>query len=209
MKSLSTLCRVVMPAVAVTVLGASAAWAKASPAQRTEALVAAFMEVKSSEDGDLSASDKAHNKKAFAALDAFFDYDTMTASTIAPHRKKFSDDQAAKFEGRLRELIRMVAYPDSGAFLREAKRKLGKTKDKGGNAEVTMNLFVEKEDLEMDVTFIWKDGSDWKLIDVAFDGARLTKDYQNQFGRIIGKGGVEDLLKKIEKRYTKELSERQ
>ena len=42
------------------------------------------------------------------------------------------------------------------------------------------------------------------VVDVAFDGAPLTKEYQNQLGRVIDKDGVAVLLRKVEKRRSEE-----
>jgi ABC-type transporter MlaC component len=43
------------------------------------------------------------------------------------------------------------------------------------------------------------DGS-LRIYDVAFDGDSLVQDYKNQMTRIIDKGGVKDLLAKVDKR---------
>ena len=66
-----------------------------------------------------------------------------------------------------------------------------------------------KEDFEITVTFHWMDsGSDWRIVDVSFDGASLVKDYQNQFGRIIDKEGAKGLLKRMVDRLQEEESKR-
>ena len=66
-----------------------------------------------------------------------------------------------------------------------------------------------KEDFEITVTFHWMDsGSDWRIVDVSFDGASLVKDYRNQFGRIIDKEGAKGLLKRMVDRLQEEESKR-
>jgi len=186
---------------------ASAAHAKKNPGQRTAALVAAFMKVKAlPEDGsELSTADKASNKKAFATLDTYFDFDAMGAEIIRPHKEKYNKSQTAHLKDTFRQLIRLVAYPRSGAFLKSAKRTPKKWSEKGKRGFGPLYLEVEEDDIEMDVVFIWEGQKEWLLMDVSFDGAKLSIDYQNQFGRIIGKVGVDGLLKKLDKRLKKEL----
>ena len=57
----------------------------------------------------------------------------------------------------------------------------------------------------MSVTFYWRDDGAWRLVDVAFDGAPLAKDYQNQVGRVIEEKGAAGLLRKLRKRLKQEL----
>ncbi len=180
--------------------------AKADPKARTVALLAAFKQVvPTPEDGSaLSAADKAKNKKAFAALDTFFDFETMTSIPLKPHHKKFSSAQEKNFKHTFAGLIRLVAYPDAGSFLQRSENTIGNARVKGNTAEVDMDVSLEEEDLEMKVTFYWQKSGEWKLVDTGFDGARLSKDYSNQFGRIIAKSGVDGLIAKLNKRLKKE-----
>ena len=74
----------------------------------------------------------------------------------------------------------------------------------GAGATVPMFITVEEDDLEMDTVFFWIiSKGKWTLWDVSFDGSALTKDYQNQFGRIIKKDGVKGLLGKLVKKLEK------
>ena len=105
----------------------------------------------------------------------------------------------------LEELIRMVAYPDSGAFLNEAKITIGAAKINGNKADVEMEALLEEEDFETIATYHWhKVKKQWKLFDVSFDGDSLIKDYQNQFGGIIKEKGVKGLVDLLNKRHAKE-----
>jgi ABC-type transporter MlaC component len=118
---------------------------------------------------------------------------------MEPHREKFSTEQLERSQAVFRQLIRIIAYPDSGEFFREARYSLKKPVIKGNHADVEMNGELVEEDFEIVVTFHWMDtGSHWRIVDVSFDGASLVKDYQNQFGRIIDKEGTQGLLKRME-----------
>ncbi len=193
-----------LTAVLVTLLAfGAAAQAQKSPSERTKALVAAFKKVKEPpENGSLSAADKTANDAVFKELDGFFDYATLTSEPLVAHKDKFKGDQYQKTLTMFEELIRRVAYPNAGAFLREAEFTI-----KDGKAALTseMHATLKKEDFETNVIFHWKDvGGTLKLVDVSFDGASLVKDYRAQFGKIIEKDGSDGLVKKLSTRLDKE-----
>lgn len=189
----------------LVLLAFSSASAADDPKARTDALLKAFTKVKPlpGDGSKLTDADKASNRKAFSELDEFFHYETFTKECLGPHASKLSAEQRAKFDSVFKELIQRIAYPDSGAFLETSKNKLNPAKINGADATVVLDVQVPAEDLEMKTTFHWKNLGGWKIVDVAFDGASLVKDYQNQFGRIITKDGVDGLLKKLDKRLQK------
>ena len=129
------------------------------------------------------------------------DFETLTTRPIEPRADKFSPKQKAEFTAKFRELIRGIAYPDSGGFFRDAKMKVGAPVEKGDATVVPVDANVPKDDLRTKLEFHWakKDGA-LKIVDVAFDGDSLIKDYQNQFARIIDKEGVAGLLKKVDEK---------
>jgi ABC-type transporter MlaC component len=173
----------------------------ATPDERTVALVDAFKSVRTAPEGkELSAEDKRANGLAFTVLDGFFNYDTLTQASIKPHVSKFSKPQLARFYTAFEELIRLISYPKSGAFLKDAQVRFGKSVVKSDQkTEVSMSARLPKEDVETRATFTWeKNKGQWYVTDVGFDGASMVKDYQNQFGRILAKEGAEGLLKRLD-----------
>jgi ABC-type transporter MlaC component len=113
---------------------------------------------------------------------------------------KFSKPERADFDKKFKEVIRLVAYPDSGAFFRKAKWKIGSAKDEGDD-KAAVTVEASKDDLDTKVEMKWRvlDGA-LRIYDVAFDGDSLVQDYKNQMTRIIDKGGVKDLIAKVDKR---------
>jgi len=168
--------------------GSSGAAGKPGPKDRTVALVEAFWAVGGAED-----------EAAFRKLDGFFDYDRLTGDSIRPHRAKLSAEQIERYAGVFRELIRLVTYPDSGAFLRKAKLSFGAPRAEGKGVRVELHAELPAEDLELDIAFHWEESAaGWRVVDVSFDGASLVTDYANQFGRIIGKEGAAGLMRRLE-----------
>lgn len=185
---------------------ATSAHAKDDAEARTHQLLEAFKGVHTAPEGsELSDADKDSNETAFKTLDGFFDYDKLSNGPIAPNKKAFTKDQLARFNKMFQELIRRIAYPRSGAFLKQAALTVKKVKVEGKNADVNLHASIAEQDLETDVLFHWADEGEWRVVDVSFDGASVIKDYQNQFTRIIKKEGVEGLLKKVSTRLDQEL----
>jgi ABC-type transporter MlaC component len=162
---------------------------------RTEQMIAAFKKVKPG----VSA---AANASAFNELDSLIDYDTITSRTIEPRAAKFTPAQRAEFQKNFRELIRLIAYPDSGDFFRKARLTFKPPKTEGSQTQVPFLAKSPDEDLETEITLHWNKGADGslRLVDASFDGDSLVRDYQNQFSKIIDKDGVVGLLKRIDQR---------
>jgi ABC-type transporter MlaC component len=167
--------------VAAAMLGGQARAASSPAAERTESFIAAFKKVKSG--------------------DKLMDWDTLTTKPIEPRAAKFSPAQKKEFATKFKDVVRRMAYPDSGAFFREAKLKIGEATEKGGATVVPIDAHVVKDDLRTKIELYWskQDGA-LKLVDVAFDGDSLIKDYQNQFARIIDKEGVSGAMKKVDEK---------
>jgi phospholipid transport system substrate-binding protein len=191
----------------LVVLGiASSAVAKESAVDRTKGLISALKKVKAApEGGTLSAADQKANEAVYKELDGFFNFDRLAGDPLTQHKAKFKGDQLKQTVATFTELIRLISYPRAGTFFRDATYTLKAGKTEGNIALVDMPATIEKEDFKVLSTYTWQDdGQGYKLVDLAFDGASLIKDYQNQFGRIIEKEGVEGLLKKLTARLDKE-----
>ncbi|MDH5547548.1 MAG: ABC transporter substrate-binding protein [Gammaproteobacteria bacterium] len=169
------------------------AWAN-DPKSRTEGFV------------DAMKASKEKDEASYKRIDDFIDYQTITAETVAPHSKKFSSEQMSAFQRDLTALIRIVAYPQSGKFYKEAKYKYREAQMKGKVAVVIQDTYLPSEDLEMEIGYqLAQIDGKWRITDITFDGDSMVKDYQNQFGRIIAKDGVNGLNKRIQDKF-KELN---
>jgi len=162
-----------------------------SPLETTKAFVASMKSVKT--DGVSS----------YPKIDAFINFDHLTTETIRPHLKSFNETQVNTFKPLLQQLIRLVAYPQSGDFYSDSKYTYRKPTVDGDKAYVVMDVIFEKEDLEIELGYFWQKKDDnWLLTDLSFDEDSLVKDYQNQFGRIISKESVDSLNQKLQNKLT-------
>ncbi|MBI5509117.1 MAG: ABC transporter substrate-binding protein [Deltaproteobacteria bacterium] len=177
----------------------------ADPVTRTEALVATFKAVKTKTNAaaPLSDADRKQNGATFALLDDFFDFDRITNDAIGDLKSRFAPDALKQFLANFKDVIRLVAYPNSGAALAKAKLhlKAGPKRDTATQADVDMTLRGDADDSDTRVTFHWEQRQGtWRIYDVSFDGSSLVKDYRNQFGRIVDKDKVEGLTSKVKKK---------
>jgi len=158
----------------------------ADPLKRSQAFVDAFKAISSNDEA------------AFKPIDEYIDFTYLSEQAIQPHRDKFNEDQVKVFKENFKSLIRLIAYPDTGKFFRENKYEYGKVVEKNNMSFVPMNVLVVAEDLDMELGYYWHQvDKQWRLADMSIDGDSLIKDYQNQFGRIINKDSVDELLKKL------------
>lgn len=170
---------------------------------RTAEIITAFKAVERPAEGKpLTPAQAAVNAERFKALDAFFDRDEMLKRALGPHAAKLNPSQRAQFDRDFWWLLRRTAFPDSGAFFTRATHAVKRAAVQGAQVDVTVFASVPADDLETEITMHWA-GEPLRLVDTSFDGASLTKDYQNQFGRILAKQGPAGLIEVLAKRRAK------
>lgn len=165
------------------------------PAARTQEMIAAFKRVPLRS----ANAPKAAVDKAFADLDTFLDFDTLAQEPIRPHLAKLDPVQRATYASKFREVVRLVAYPDSGEFFRKAAVKLGAPKAGKGGTWVELETRLPEDGTDTRLGLLWRPvGGALRIADLTFDGDSLVRDYQNQFGRILDKEGAAGLLKRLD-----------
>lgn len=182
------------PVLLAALLIPAAALAAQQPAEAARQLVAAFEKVK-------TGAPATQNAAAYAELDRMIDFETISSRVIEPRAEKLSAAQKSEFHANFRELIRLIAYPDTGEFFRRAKLAWKPSKSAGAQTIVALDVRVPAEDLETEIALHYEArGKDVKLVDVSFDGDSLVRDYQSQIARIIDKDGARGLLQKLQDR---------
>lgn len=183
------------PKAPVAAVAPATAPAAADPAARTQAMVAAFQKVPTR----ASQAARAVVDKAFADLDGFLDFETLTQEPIRPHLAKFDAAQRAAFATKFREVVRLVAYPDSGEFFRKAKLQFSTPRPGNGGTWVDIAARLPEDGSDTRMGLLWRSvGGTLRIADLTFDGDSLVRDYQNQFGRILDKEGAAGLLKRLD-----------
>jgi phospholipid transport system substrate-binding protein len=168
--------------------------AVADPTARTHALIAAFQKVPVRSGTNAQASER-----AFVVLDGFLDFDALTQEPIRPHAARFDAKQRAEFTNKFREVVRLVAYPDSGEFFRKADIRVSAPREGKGGTWVEFDARSPGDATQTRIGLLWRStAGGWRVADLTFDGDSLVKDYQNQFGRILEKEGAPGLLRRLD-----------
>ncbi len=170
--------------------------------EKTHLLVDILQKVVTPAEGQkISAAQKSANTKIYGQLDALIDFKKLTEGPVAPHRKSLSKKQINTIKALFKDAIRNIAYNKSGSFFDGAELTWGEPLTKGKQTDISLDIFVEEEDLEVSLVFHWaQTGKKLQLFDLSIDDASLVKDYQNQFGKIIKEEGAKALVTKLKKR---------
>jgi phospholipid transport system substrate-binding protein len=179
--------------LAVTLPLVAAAGPDPEAAARSRGLVAAFTRVPEA-PGPVRS-------KAFAELDGYLALEELVSAAVAPRASRFTAAELTRFKQSFREVLRLVAYTESGAFFRKAALTWAEPRVEGSATAVQARVVVAAEDLRTDLEFRWQRiGGALKVVDVVFEGDSLLKDYQNQFARIIDKSGPAGLQRAVDER---------
>ncbi len=168
--------------------------------RRTQSVLVAFMKV-NAERGKFVEKGKAANEQVYAELDDHFDFGALTSKALEPLGARLNPDEQVKVKARIRELIRLTAYPTLGDFFSRAQRSLLPETRRGEIVAVPVRLRVNRDDLEVTLEFHWAEGQgNLRIVDVLFDGDSLVKNYQTQIGRLLAKSGVPGLMRALDGR---------
>jgi ABC-type transporter MlaC component len=168
---------------------------------RTRALVDDFIAVRVAPEGEtLDATAVAANEALYRKLDALFDLDALVAASISPHLHRLTTAEAARVTKLFRSIIRREAYRAAGKAFDGPACEIRE----GEEGAIDVRRSCDPTSTDPVITFFWQTRTDGaRVVDVAFDGDSLVKDYQNQFGRILDKEGGTGLIRRLEERAGK------
>ena len=193
--------RVPLLVVALSLPMVAAAAPIAEAPARSRALVAAFMNVPGTPGPARS--------RAFAELDGYLALEELVSAAVSPRASRFSAKEMARFKESFREVLRLVAYTESGDFFRKSRLTWGTPRAEGAETIVPVKVVVTGEDLETEVAFRWRPiGGVLRVVDVDFEGDSLLRDYQNQIARIVDKSGPAGLQKAVDERHAEVTKEK-
>lgn len=176
--------------------GAQAQGTEPAPRALTQQVVAAYIALNDAK----AASERREAPAQFGGLDRYFDYDALSAAPFKGHRKVLKAKELAELQSTFRVLITQLTHK-SGEKLAEGQVTVGAARKFADTCAVDFEVNRPEDDITSQVTLVWRrQTAGWRVVDVAFDGASVTKDYENQFGRILKKDGAQALLTKLKER---------
>ena len=166
-----------------------------------------FVKGKHSELTELVAKAKSaeDQKKLDAAFDAVFDYEGLAKATLKDSWEQRTPNERAEFTGVLKDLVR-------NAYRRNIKNTLGYDVDYKGEQDGEVGKVVRtvahnkknarEEPVSIDYVVRQVEGK-WLIADIVTEGSSLTRNYRNQFRKVIEKKGFDELLKRMKAKRDK------
>jgi phospholipid transport system substrate-binding protein len=142
------------------------------------------------------STDQRRDRIEAIALDRF-DFDTMSRLVLARNWRRFSTDQQGQFVEQFREYL-SAAYGDRIERYDQEKVDLaGARLEPRGDVTVTTRIVGgEADGVQVDYRLRQRDDA-WRVIDVVIEGISLVSSYRDQFTEVLGKGGPEELLRRL------------
>jgi len=178
--------------------------ARPSPKALTEQVVATFRAL----NDPAVPSEQRQSAANLQALDSFFDFDALSAASLQSHVRNLKPRQRSELQKTFRSLLTVLTHR-SGEQLVKGDVAIGAPKVVDKNCVVEFAVSRPEDDMTSNVALTWqRRPNGWQVVDVAFDGASVTKDYENQFGRILKKDGAEALVAKLKERLAQVTSDK-
>jgi len=179
-------------------VGATASPAVAGPQEEARAVVQDTVDQVLAILGDASLS----NEQRLTMLEDLalerFDFVTMAKLTLKRDWKKFDAAQREEFVEAFRTYLSGSYSSRLDRYQQEAVELLGERVEPRG--DVTVRSVIrggEGDGVEIAYRLRNRSG-EWRMIDVVIEGISLISNFRSQFGEVIGQGGPEELLRRLE-----------
>lgn len=145
---------------------------------------------------DISEDEK--KKRIFEIASPLFDFDTMAKLTIGrDYWSKFTQQQRKRFIDLFVKRLKMT-YLDRATLYGDESIRFKPAIVKSKIKIYAPSVVTSKEENISVLYKFWKSPKGWKVYDVEVEGVSIIRTYRSQFGRILSKGTIEDLFKKLE-----------
>jgi phospholipid transport system substrate-binding protein len=179
-----------------------AGWAVAaqeppSPTLIVQDLMQAIRSIKSSENGALSAADRAQNTVATKRANSILDIPGVSQRILGRHWKQRTPTEQREFTALLTDLFTNVAYPKSAEFFSDLDVKVHDERITGKQAVVTTTVSDPKEGLISVDYELQQHENTWLVRDIILDDVSLTRNLRSQCQKIITEHSYAELLRRM------------
>lgn len=177
-----------------------------SPSGLVRDLVQTISSFKSTDNGALSATDRAHNTAAAQQANSILDISSVSKQVLGRHWKKRTPAEQKSFTNLLTELFVRVAYPKSATFFSDFDVKIVDERVTGQRAVVNTTVSDPKEGL-ISVDFkLRKQNDAWQVRDIILDDVSLARNLRSQCQKIITEHSYDELLRRMRDKLDEETS---
>ncbi len=195
----------------VIMVGWVAGWTLAEaadgPTHLVRVLVQTISSFKPTDNGTLSAADRAHNTAAAAQANAMLDIASVSRQVLGRYWKKRTPAEQQAFTELLTELFVRVAYPKSASFFSDFDVQITKERVNGQRAVVHTTVSDPKEGLISVDYKLRKQNDTWQIRDIILDDVSLARNLRSQCQKIIVEHSYDELLRRMRDKLEEEASQ--
>jgi ABC-type transport system involved in resistance to organic solvents, auxiliary component len=123
----------------------------------------------------------------------FFDFGELSARSVGPHWKQFSDDQKKRFVDEFTTLLRENYLDKFEGYKGETVKYLNETSSTDGKrVEILTELSIGGKNVPVAYRLLNK--STWVVYDVVVEGISMVQNYRSQFQNMMKGGDAEQLI---------------
>ena len=125
-----------------------------------------------------------------------FDFEELSARTVGPGWKKFTQDQKTRFIEEFSDLLRETYLEKLNGYSGETVAYKGEqTSTAGDKVEVLTSVNIKNKEVPVSYRMIKKDK--WLVYDMVIEGISMVQNYRSQFQDLLLKGDVEALIRQV------------
>ena len=192
-----------LPSLLAAALAAGLAAAPAVPAAAAESSATASLRAR---DAEIRAAlpeegrevTPAHRKRIESIVTRAIDVPGMVETAMGRRWNEASAAQRKRLVAAFENRFRQTSGAELDAFRSTNIEYQPEVAGAGGAVQVPTKVVIKGEPTE--ITYAMAQAKDgWRITDIVIDGVSTVASYRSSFSRIIGKEGVEGLIKRLEK----------
>ncbi len=135
--------------------------------------------------------------KVEGIIQRLFDFDELSARTVGPNWKNFSNDQKKRFTEAFTTLLRESYLEKLDGYNGETVSYTGETSSKAGD-KVEISTTVNIKGKPVPVAYRMLKKSHWVVYDVLIEGVSMVQNYRSQFQDLLAREDAEQLIKQVQ-----------
>ncbi len=196
---MKTVLRLCLPVVFAVLFALPAAGAESEARQALEQKVANVLSILDHADlthpeGRLTALNKVQEE-----ITGLFDFRELSARTVGPAWKSFTEDQKERFTAAFTTLLRTTYAEKLEGYDGGTVTYLDETMStKGDRVEIRTRVTLKNGPVAVDYRMNRKER--WMVYDVIVEGVSLVQNYRSQFQELLVQGDAENLIAQVQKK---------
>lgn len=151
-----------------------------------------------------SLSKSERREKIMTVINAVFDFELMSKLTLGrDHWSKFQNEKRDEF---IKLFIKQLqnSYLDKAELFSDEKIEFGEPEDVKGKIKISTKIITKDSPINMIYRLHKsKETGKWMVYDLEIQDISIIKSYGAQYDEVLKSGSVDDLLKKMNEKFSK------